>query len=166
MGKEAFGTNWSTRRAIAPVRQSFLANMRGDWKKAWNTRESVVLKSQLVEDGRVIVNIIKSSRLQVTMVCMGLANEGNRYTKLLGTLKRQGHLARWDRVLTVAILQDLTWSPIDHRHARFNSGDHVLLTLAPSSRLKRRLPIRTPTPTTFLANNINFRPSYTLTPVS
>ncbi len=147
MGKEAIDAKSYVRVPPVTRPRSLLACLQTDWKRAWSSTTSVVLKSQLAEDGRAVV-VIRSWRYEVTMVFTGLANRDNKYTTLLKSLREKGQLARRDHVASLAIFQDFVWNPVDPRHDRFQSGDRVLISIASPIRIKRRnhKPIRLPVP--------------------
>ena len=92
--------------------------------------------SELSENGYAIVTLREGEK-ETTLVCRGLANEGNDFRRLFARLRGQGLLPRGAVVTHVFVRRALVWESIDVAKECFKSGDALVVVVLVPPLLKQ-----------------------------
>ena len=84
--------------------------------------------SEVSENGYVVVTLREATG-ETTVVCRGLANEGNDCRRLFARLRRGGILSASASIGQVFIRRELVWEPIDFCKECFRSGESLVVVV-------------------------------------
>ena len=108
---------------------------RQELVKEWANTQSITLKEHLFEDGRAKITI-KSSCIDITIICRGMKNEGNKFADLAILLREKSLILDNENIMAFYLFKGYTWSQVNTKAERFRSGDSVLITIKERSVVK------------------------------
>ena len=134
MGKECEGTPTYRRRALLKARVG-VGERGGETFAPW-CQEKMAKLSEICDNGYAIVTLRKAS-CETTIVCRGLANEGNASSALIKRLRDSQLLSHSAKVLHMYLCHELVWESLSPEKTYFRSGDSLVLIIREPRLLKR-----------------------------
>jgi len=137
MGKEKKDANLFKMGRFMYKPMQYNRKERQELAKDWANTQSITLKEHITENGKVTVNI-KSHCIDITAVCNGMRNEGNKFEDLAMLLRRQNMILDNEKITAFYIFKGYTWSQVSITEECFRSGDRVLITLEETSLTRKK----------------------------
>ena len=139
MGKENAGVKRTGGTAKSSTTLISKTNLQKELTKQWSLKQGVVSQLQVIEDGYAVI-VVRNSILDTTIVCKGLANQGNSYGYIMKLLRLKGFVSKREKVDSVFVKNALAWEAADPVKETFRSGDHLLMVVTPAyARLKKSI---------------------------
>ncbi len=134
MGKECEGTGMYRRRAMGKARVSG-GERTPSMFTPWCQPKTAKL-SEISDNGYAIVTLRKATG-ETTIVCRGLANEGNSSSRLIKRLRDGQLISRSASVAHIYLCRELVWESLNPEKTFFRSGDSLVLVLREPRLTKR-----------------------------
>ena len=104
------------------------SNLQQELSKQWSLKHGVVSKLDVSEDGYATV-ILRTNKVDTSIICKGLANESNTCGVLIKLLRTKSLITMHERIGAFFIRNGLSWDSIDPEKDTFRSGDCLLLVI-------------------------------------
>ena len=128
MGKEKKDANMFKMGRFMHKAAHNIQNERQELAKVWGNAQSITFKDQITEDGLVTVTL-KSNCIDLTIVCKGMMNEGNKFENLAMLLRVKSLILENEKIEAYYIHKGHTWSQVDIKDERFRSGDQIMISI-------------------------------------
>ena len=99
--------------------------------------------SDVSENGYAVVTL-RGAEGETTVVCRGLANEGNESNNLITRLREGNLISHSASVTQIFLCHDLVWESLSPAKASFRSGDSLVLVVREPRPIKRPLSKKAP----------------------
>ena len=137
MGKECYDSRRFRFRRGTQAILGFRPGKPEDCCSTWNKSEELVLGSQVKEDGNVMVTI-RTSCMDTTFLCTGMAREGNRYMSLLDLLREESYIHWNERIVRIFHRRGADFHKVDIEKGWFSAGDRIIVVVEKNHRIKRK----------------------------
>ncbi len=103
----------------------------GGWEKIWSSdAETAEERKEEAKTNRVTVTI-RSELVDTTMICTGIAREGNTFLSLVKVARERG-LIHWNEaIVALYLLKEGTWQRVVSMATlsdeTFSAGDHIMV---------------------------------------
>eukprot|EP00826_Nyctotherus_ovalis_P064301 TRINITY_DN9428_c0_g1_i9.p1 TRINITY_DN9428_c0_g1~~TRINITY_DN9428_c0_g1_i9.p1 ORF type:complete len:150 (-),score=15.50 TRINITY_DN9428_c0_g1_i9:243-692(-) len=137
MGKEILGATRPTTTIQRLPQTSHTPDVTQELVHQWDP-QNLVSEEQVVEDAGVYITLLNET-FEDRFFCTGFSCGGNRFSRLIGLLKKKRLIPASMKVKTVLVSQGFVYSKANIRKDSFFAGDRIVLILAnrPRKSLKK-----------------------------
>ena len=138
MGKDKEGAKRLIKRPKMQARSQNRENLLGELAKQWSASQPLPLTANLEEDGYVFA-VIESPFVRTTIICKGIAREGNTYGYLTQLLRAKELVPNKGSCGEFYVQAGTTWTKVDPLKDLFRSGDYLMLLTRGEGEIKKAI---------------------------